>query len=450
MFITRFQDFHLEKSMAFVHEAEEFDKAGLPDNARQALYMAVDTHLGNWEALLRWGLALLDGAGKEDRDKGLWAIGENCLPAIVLPDDPRGPELVRRLALGGHTELANAIDANLDARLKTARMALTKSKAATKTSDVVPSHVQVPRSELQNLPTPESSSSTASHSHKTSRHRDAYVTLVSTPSYGMGAMVLGLSIRDVEATRRQRLGEKAGEERALVALVTEGSEMDETVGRLIAVGYEVIRVESLSCATLKGGDARDGGTASRLRTACSKLHIFNLTQFRAVVYLDADTLVMHESAATLFDHYQYLTIERPLAAAPECLAPSLFNSGVLVLRPSAELFASLRDGLGSGAAYDGTDQGYLNSIFSDWFSWDANHRLSPRFNFAQHVASEKVLMKHYEREGDGIAIMHFLGSDKPWLSDTLGTTGKGLPKIMEPYYLEWHRFSKESWALQVE
>ena len=114
---------------------------------------------------------------------------------------------------------------------------------------------------------------------------------------------------------------------------------------------------------------------------------------------------------------------RPFAAAPESTVPSLFNTGVLLVRPSSALFASLLDGGGGTSlrddlpSYDGGDQGFLNSLYSDWYVWDAAHRMPPTHNFAQHVAfgsNENALRQVEGPQGGGVAIMHFMGSFKPW------------------------------------
>ena len=435
VFVIRFQDFQLDASMAHMRLAEEHSEAGRSTEATASLYQAVDTHQGNWEAMLRWGLSLL--AAEATFQQGSQAILQ-CSSAIVSHDDPRGPELVARLAKRGFPDYASDLEKILEQKFgprptvadEPPRVAAKTSSAAAAAAALSGSSIAVPR-------------------------RDAYVTLVSTPSYWVGAAALGLSIRAAEAERRQqRLGdemhagrEKEEEERALVALVSEGSEMDKVARRLMTVGYdEVIRVEALSCARLHSPLAES--SRQRFVTACTKLHIFNLTQFRSVVYLDADALVLDVSATTLFDHRRYLTSKRPLAAAPETMAPSLFNTGVLVVLPSAKRFASLRAGLdnSSSPAYDGTDQGYLNGVFSDWFSWSSDQRLSPRFNLAQSIGSlHRVSFQHYENEGAGIAILHFLGSDKPWITQHLRS--RLLDPILEPYYAMWREYYDQSLAL---
>ena len=70
--------------------------------------------------------------------------------------------------------------------------------------------------------------------------------------------------------------------------------------------------------------------------------------------------------------------------------------------------------------YDGGDQGILNAMFSDWWAWDAPHRLSNLYNCPQDLTAHKnkAGFRLYEEEGNGtVAIMHFLGDVKPWQSD---------------------------------
>ena len=124
----------------------------------------------------------------------------------------------------------------------------------------------------------------------------------------------------------------------MVALVSGGSEMQTVADKLIAVGYDlVVHVEPLSCAPL----ANDNN--SHFETACTKLHIFNLTQFRLVVHLDSDALVVHQSATTVFQLRHHLTEQQSLTATPEAILPSLFNTGVLVVLPNLQRFTETEE-----------------------------------------------------------------------------------------------------------
>mgnify|MGYP002832429011 CR=1 FL=1 len=102
--------------------------------------------------------------------------------------------------------------------------------------------------------------------------------------------------------------------------------------------YELVDVKHLSCLGLQGTEVRDAVAEEyfrfRFASACTKLHIFNLTRFRAVLYLDADMIVLR-SPAPVLERARWLTEERPLAAGPEVIAPSLFNAGAMLVRPSA-------------------------------------------------------------------------------------------------------------------
>lgn len=122
-------------------------------------------------------------------------------------------------------------------------------------------------------------------------------------------------------------------------------------------------------------------------STCTKLHVFNMTDLRSALFIDADALLIGQEPTGLFDRASKLSKSRPLAAAPDVMPPTLFNSGVMLVRPNREVFNGIFSGLKSGAlsSYDGGDQGILNAYFSEWFSWDAISRLSPRFNLLQHM-----------------------------------------------------------------
>ena len=96
----------------------------------------------------------------------------------------------------------------------------------------------------------------------------------------------------------------------------------------------------------------------RFALTYSKLRAFELTEYDKVVWLDADTVVLR-NIDELF--------ARPcLAAASDFFMPDRFNSGVMVLDPSAELFGKLMVSLAAAPTYDGGDQGFLNSYWPNW------------------------------------------------------------------------------------
>lgn len=155
-----------------------------------------------------------------------------------------------------------------------------------------------------------------------------------------------------------------------------------------------------------------------------KLRAFQLTEYEKVVFLDADTIVL-QNIEELF--------ERPFfAAAPDFFMPDRFNSGVMVLDPSEQLFEELLASLGKLPTYDGGDQGVLNSHWPKWWDMAPGHRLPAAYNFHHFIYEfmqvHEGLKKAFLHE---IKIVHFT-VQKPWQSFTL--TG-GSKVWWENFYL---------------
>ncbi len=147
---------------------------------------------------------------------------------------------------------------------------------------------------------------------------------------------------------------------------------------------------------------------ARFAHTFSKLRAFSLADVSKAVLLDADTLVM-QNVDDLF--------ERPsIAAAPDYLWPDRFNSGVIVLEPSADTFARMMDVLARTQSYDGGDQGFLNAFYSDWYLAAPAHRLPAGYNMHQYIyqflRAYPQLLPELEREAK---ILHY-SLQKPWRS----------------------------------
>lgn len=102
----------------------------------------------------------------------------------------------------------------------------------------------------------------------------------------------------------------------------------------------------------------------------TKLHLFRLTQYSKIIFLDADTLVLRPLTA-LFD------LECAFAAAPDIGWPDAFNSGVMVATPSDATFADLIAMMADRGSWDGGDQGLLNDYFSDWYRLSFKYNVTP-------------------------------------------------------------------------
>jgi inositol phosphorylceramide glucuronosyltransferase 1 len=102
------------------------------------------------------------------------------------------------------------------------------------------------------------------------------------------------------------------------------------------------------------GNTRGHRYPARFWGVYTKLSVFNMTQYRRVVYLDADTVVVR-NVDELFACEGFCAVLRH---------SERLNSGVMVLEPSEELFADMMNHVDTTPSYTGGDQGFLNSYFS--------------------------------------------------------------------------------------
>lgn len=186
-------------------------------------------------------------------------------------------------------------------------------------------------------------------------HRFGAVTLVTTESYVIGAVVLGESLR------------RSGWQHETTALVTPEISA-EARAKLARRWDRIVDVDHV-----RNPFPRDAQGQPYFETTFTKLRIWQQTGYTRLVYLDADTIVVGSIAELL---------ERPKFAAAPCMwLPDYFNSGVLVVEPSLEVFDDMFTRLGTFPIYDGSDQGFLNVYFQDWYGSGPEHRLEAKFNF---------------------------------------------------------------------
>ena len=165
----------------------------------------------------------------------------------------------------------------------------------------------------------------------------------------------------------------------------------------------------------------------------TKLHIFNLTQYTKIVYIDADVLVL-----TNIDEL----FERPgLSAAPDVFPPDKFNAGVLVVEPSSQTFEDMMSQIQTLSSHDGGDTGFLNSFYPDWFTWDSSHRLPFKYN-AQRTMHWLTYKGNpgYWNSVRPISILHFSSNPKPW-------SPEGQKKKGELDMIWWHFFLESQMGL---
>jgi len=187
------------------------------------------------------------------------------------------------------------------------------------------------------------------------RHTDeAFATLLTTDNvdYLRGALVLGSSIRTFDSSRD------------MVALVTDKVPAEWHASLQVA-GWTVKVVPEL--AEFWWGRSEEcshyaADQGERWGHMATKLRLWELTQYRRVLYLDADTVLTGPVSKT------FETVTTFAAEAPKYHAH--FNAGVLLLSPSTAVFNELlalgqqEHGSRFGNLIDCTEQGLLNTYFN--------------------------------------------------------------------------------------
>ncbi|TCD66487.1 glycogenin glucosyltransferase [Steccherinum ochraceum] len=223
----------------------------------------------------------------------------------------------------------------------------------------------------------------------------AFVTLVSSDSYLPGALALVASLRDIHP-----LPPVAPEVAFQTVCLVTPETVDVSSIKLLrrsfdlVVGVEVIEQEDIKGLQLLG--------RLDLNSVLTKLHIFRLTQYSKLIFLDADVLPIRPLS-------HLFTLPHEFSAVPDVGWPDIFNSGVMVLSPGEEKFTELVELLKSKGSWDGGDQGLLNEWRGD--NW---HRLSFTYNTTPTAAY--TYAPAYERFGSQISAIHFIGPNKPWKS----------------------------------
>lgn len=144
----------------------------------------------------------------------------------------------------------------------------------------------------------------------------------------------------------------------------------------------------------------------------TKINLWRQTQFRKIVYVDADIVALR-ATDELFD------IDAPFAAAPDIGWPDCFNSGLMVITPNMGDFWALQTLASTGNSFDGADQGLLNQYY-EHRGW---HRLSFTYNCTPNAEYQwEPAYKHYK---SNIKMVHFIGKNKPWFKGRQSRSKQG-------------------------
>jgi len=150
-----------------------------------------------------------------------------------------------------------------------------------------------------------------------------------------------------------------------------------------------------------------------LHSAFTKIHLWKQTQFRKIVYIDAD-VVAYRAPDELFD------LPHPFSAAPDIGWPDLFNTGVMVLTPNMGDFHAMLAMAERNISFDGADQGLINMHFKNTYN-----RISFTYNVTPSAHYQYLpAYKHFQ---SSINMVHFIGAEKPWFQGRDVSHGSGSP-----------------------
>lgn len=230
------------------------------------------------------------------------------------------------------------------------------------------------------------------------KSKEAFVVLLASGDYLKGLVATAQMLHE------------SGTFRPLVVLnavpATEDNKETNNLVRAVAHKFNLVVVP-----TEPIGNPKDNSTLLK-QLSYTKLAIFGLDTLDKLVFLDLDLLVL-DNIDELFD------VETPdVAATSDGFPPSVFNSGVMVVRPDRRMYGDMLSRLNNLVSYDGGDQGFLNSYFGDWATGDPRRRLHSRYN-------TKASFWCYNKWGleavKPLKILHFCGCTmKPWQPDNYG------------------------------
>lgn len=170
-----------------------------------------------------------------------------------------------------------------------------------------------------------------------------------------------------------------------------------------------------------------------------KLLLFGLTDYKKIVYLDSDMLIL-ENIDELFDC-------KPFSAVPAGYLINnewtRLNSGLLVIEPDKEVMNIMlrfipivyqkrqEQGLSTG------DQDILNEYISDWYA----HRdlvLSESYNLIFKyidIYKRKFSFEYCNTDSSrSIKVVHFIGKNKPWMDNLITQSYKVIKYIITGNY----------------
>ena len=217
----------------------------------------------------------------------------------------------------------------------------------------------------------------------------AFVTILSTNNYYKGVIALFESIKNTNTKYNK-----------YVVVVNEDIR-ENIINEFINKGYKVIKRPKITF------DNINNETYKYWHNTFDKFHVFDLDEFDKIVYLDSDMYVSR-NIDELFDLPHMSAV---IAGKTKVPTWEEIGSGLMVIVPkkgiSNELINTLKN---TKYSKDIGDQDVIETYF-DWKN--QNLAISENYNlFADNI--DYYINEHGYKK-DEIAVVHFIGSIKPWM-----------------------------------
>jgi glycogenin glucosyltransferase len=239
----------------------------------------------------------------------------------------------------------------------------------------------------------------------------AYVTVLSTDTYLPGVLVLDESLRRCKA--RYGLYAVVGDE--------VGARARRTLDR---AGIRRIDSRSLDIPP----EIRIANESSDFHKhwagVFDKLLVFSLCEFRKIVYIDCDVLILR-NIDELFDKPHMSAVLADLHPGDDTVVD--LNAGLMVLEPEPDLTDRLTATLpdtyeqekqwraAAGRPPSMGVQSVINMFWRDWITRTDLH-LDAKYNVLANNLDYYVTQLGYRWRGpEGIRVLHYVGETKPWM-----------------------------------
>lgn len=218
----------------------------------------------------------------------------------------------------------------------------------------------------------------------------AYVTVLSTNNYYKGVVALFESIKLTKPKYNQ-----------FVVVVNDTIEKD-IIQKLRDRNYIVIEKNRIELPRKV-----ENKTYDYWKNTFEKFHIFELTQYDKIIYLDSDMYVKRN----IDELFQYPHMSAVVAGKDYVKTWENIGSGLMVVVPQKNVVQGMLEIL-KNTEYD-KDIGDQD-IIETYYDWHNQHlEISENYNLFADYTDYYINKLNYQPEN--IAVIHFIGPKKPWM-----------------------------------